>query len=338
MSNDLIAIQSGLPAHLAEFASAGGNSELTSHGSVGFPFCSIKGKSFTISRGGEKSVVMSPHDPDAPASSIEVILIRANPKNSKTYYAASYAEGFDGAPDCTSSDGIKPDSNSESPQSSSCATCPHNVWGSKMSDDGKKLKSCQDNVRVAIAAPGQLNDPMLLRVPPASIKPLVEFGSALEKRGVPFYAVITKLGFDMTQSSPKLTFKAVAYATAEDFAQAKDMRESDLVQSIIGLGSYGGGSSGDDVLPAGPAPTHVAAPPAQAAAPAPTPAPAATAATVKPAAKRATAKPAAEPAAPAPAPKVQATDTAVVSGVAGAAAAALAEVEDFLATLDGTDD
>jgi len=335
MSNDLIAIQSGLPAHLAAFAGAGGNSELTGHGSVGFPFCSIKGKVFTVSRGGEQTVIMSPHDPDAPASSIEVVLIRANPKNSKTYYAASYVEGSDGAPDCTSSDGIKPDSNVENPQSGSCATCPHNVWGSKMSEDGKKLKACQDNVRVAIAAPGQLNDPMLLRVPPASIKPLVEYGSALEKRGVPFYAVVTKLGFDMTQSSPKLTLKAVAYATAEDFEQAKQMRESDLVQSIIGLGGFGGG---DDVLPAGPAPAHVAAAPAQTAAPAATPAPAPTAATVKPAAKKAAAKPAAEPAAPAPAPKVQATDTAAVSGVAGAAAAALAEVEAYLSTLDGTDD
>jgi len=293
MSNDLIALKQNLPAFLAGAAAA--NSDLTGHAGAGFPAMSIKGKVFTLVRGGERQILMSPADPDAPASSIEVIILKANPKNSKTFYAEAYVDGSDGNPTCYSNDGVKPAPDAAEPQCKTCAACPQNVWGSRTGDNGSKGKACQDNARVAIAAPDAINDPMLLRVPPASLKPLSEFGAALEKRGVPYNAVITKLGFDHTQATPKLTFKAVNYVTAEQFAAVQEQLAGDVVGQIIGTVAVAVAPDDGFEMPAG-------EPPA-----------AAKKAEDKPAAKpkAAAPKPKAAPATP-PEPEVEATNPAVV--------------------------
>lgn len=235
MSTDLVALKANLPAHLAHLADQAVNSDLTGHAGAGFPSMSIKGKVFTLVRGDERTLLMNPNDEDSPASTIEVIILKANPKNSKTFYAEAYVEGSDAKPACQSSDGIKPDVDAADPQAKTCAACPHNVWGSRIGDNGSRGKACQDNARIAIAAPDAINDPMLLRIPPATLKPLSEYGAALQKRGVPYNAVVTKLGFDHTQATPKLTFKAVNYVTAEQFAEVQAQIESDVVQQIVGL-------------------------------------------------------------------------------------------------------
>ncbi len=329
MSTDLIALpqNANLPAFLQDTQLD--NSELTSRVGAGFPFLSIKGKVFTVQRGDESTVIMNPKDPDSTAQAIEVVIVKANPNNSKTYYIADYVEGSVAEPDCMSSDGISPDPRSPSPQATKCAICPMNRWGSKVGEDGKERKACQDNARVAIVPSGQINDPMLLRVPPASLKALGEYGDALKKRGVPFYGVVTKLAFDAAAATPKLVFKAVNYVTAEQYAEITALRDSELVQRIVGLGEQ------QDALPAGAPPAHIAAPtPA-------VPSPSETAAVAKPAARKPAPKPAPAPApapaateAPPPPPKVEATSPAVVSGLPAAADATLAEVEALLSTID----
>jgi hypothetical protein len=97
-----------------------------------------------------------------------------------------------------------------------------------------KGKACSDTVRMAVAAAGQLNDPMLLRVPPASIKALGEYGQMLAKRGVGYSMVVTKVAFDQEAESPKLTFKPVGFLDDAGFAEVQEMVSSDLVQNILG--------------------------------------------------------------------------------------------------------
>jgi hypothetical protein len=240
MSN-IIPFDSGnLPAYLRGAEAAGINDDLTAHASSGFPILSIKGKTFSVSRGGERTVLMNPKDPDSVASSLELVILKANKGTSKVFYAKGYVEGGEATkPDCFSNEGTKPDASVEKPQAKSCAVCPKAQWGSKISDDGRKGKACQDSVRIAVAAADAINDPMLLRVPPASIKALGEFGDLLKKRGggkLAYNMVVTRVGFVAEEASPKLTFKPVGMLSDEAYALVKDTVQSDTVQSILGNG------------------------------------------------------------------------------------------------------
>jgi hypothetical protein len=235
MSN-IIPFESGnLPAYFKEVDVASLNTDLTNHSGGGFPIISIKGKIFTVVRDGVRTVLPNPKDPDSPATAIDVVVVKANKGTSKVFYAGGYSEGGDQKkPDCFSNTGDRPDPSVKSPQSKSCATCTHNQWGSRTGENGGKGKSCQDSVRIAIAAPGMLNDPMLLRVPPASIRALGEFGQACAKRGLPYNAVVTKLGFDMESPTPKLVFRPVGMLDDKGFAQVQDVANGDTVASILG--------------------------------------------------------------------------------------------------------
>jgi hypothetical protein len=235
MSN-IIPFESGnLPAYFKEVDVASLNTDLTNHSGGGFPIISIKGKIFTVVRDGVRTVLPNPKDPDSPATAIDVVVVKANKGTSKVFYAGGYSEGGDQKkPDCFSNTGDRPDPSVKSPQAKSCATCTHNQWGSRTGENGGKGKACQDSVRIAIAAPGMINDPMLLRVPPASIRALGEFGQACAKRGLPYNAVVTKLGFDMESPTPKLVFRPVGMLDDKGFAQVQDVANGDTVASILG--------------------------------------------------------------------------------------------------------
>jgi hypothetical protein len=227
-----------VPFESAKFAVAEAddlNNDLLAHASTGFPIISIKGKIFTISRGGEKKVIPNPKDPESPASSIEVVIVKASGVKSKVWYANGYTEGADTKPDCFSSDGSKPDSQSKMPQAKSCALCKHNQWGSKVGDAGAtKGKACQDSVRIAVATLDRINDPYLIRVPPASIKSLGELGATCKKRGIGYNRVLTKVAMDIAAPTPKLLFTPVGVLPDEAYAEVREVAASDVVQNIIG--------------------------------------------------------------------------------------------------------
>lgn len=221
-----------LPAYLK--AVAVGNELTANVGSGGFPVMSIKGKTFALVKGGERETLMNPNDPDEVATSIHVVILKANPSLSKVWYAKGYVEGSDAKPDCFSHDGVVPDPSVEHPQSKKCTTCPKNEWGSKITEDGKKGRACADSRRLAIANVDTLDNPILLRAPAATLKPLAEYGTELAKRNIPYNAVLTKIGFDSEASSPKLTFKAVGFLSEPQYAQVQAVLEEDVVTSILG--------------------------------------------------------------------------------------------------------
>jgi len=224
-----------LPAYLAKTNIAQLNADLTSHAGGGFPVISIKGKVFAVVRDGERKVLPNPKDPDSPATSIDVVMLKVNKGTYKVFYAKGYTEGSEGVkPDCFSNEGIKPDASIEAPQSKTCATCKWNQWGSKIGENGSKGKACQDSVRMAVATPNLVNDPYLLRVPPASIRSLGEYGQMLAKRGVAYNMVVTKVGFDMEAPTPKLTFKPVGLIDEATFTQAQEIVAGDTVAQILG--------------------------------------------------------------------------------------------------------
>lgn len=226
-----------LPAHLRNSAMQD-NTDLTANVGGGFPVLSIKGKVFTVVRGGQREM-LTREDADGdmvPASAIEVVLVKANKNFSKVYYDTGYKEGeSDGKnPTCYSNNGDKPEADAEKPQSKTCAACQWNVWGSKVSDNGSKVKACTDVRRIAVVPAGQLNDPMLLRIPPATLKPLSEYGDKLGKRAVPYNAVLTKIKFDAEMATPKLTFAPVRFLTEEEYSEVTGLLSENIVEQIIG--------------------------------------------------------------------------------------------------------
>lgn len=235
MSNYMVPFDAPqLPAHLQQFAGVVSADDLTAGATGGFPVISIKGKVFHIVRGDEVTLVTKPEAPDEPAAAIEVVILKANPALSKNFYKTGYVEGSTDKPTCYSPDGIEPAADVQERQSVKCATCVHNQWGSKVTEQGSKGKACADTRRLAIAPANQLNDVMLLRVPAASLRPLSDYGDMLKKRGVQYPTVVTKIGFDYTVAHPLLTFKPVSFLNETQLKQVRDVLSGELPTQITG--------------------------------------------------------------------------------------------------------
>lgn len=244
MSNQIVAFNADLPAYLRD--AAGSAAALNKDVALGaqFPTMSIRGKRFTVSQDGQKKILMKPGEEDEVAQSIAAVILRAN-MHAKVFYLKKYVEGGSDnlRPDCYSLDGVAPSAQSPAVQATKCGICPHNVWGSRISEnqqDGveRKGKACADNARLAISAPDKLM-PMLLRVPPGSLKPLREAVKLINQRQVPYNAVIMKIGFDMEATEPKLTFKPVGLLGDGTYAEVKDLYDGEIVRAITGVDDIG---------------------------------------------------------------------------------------------------
>lgn len=268
--NDMVAITaSKLPAHLQGKVKTE-NVFAAAVSAGGFPVVSIKGKVFHVQRGDERTLVTKGQDGE-PASSLEAVIVAVNPNKSKVFYDHGYEEGSVAKPTCYSNDGVAPAADAESPQAKKCALCPHNQWGSRITDSGGKGKACADSMRLAIAPPDQLNDPMLLRVPAASLKTLGQYGAQLAKRGVEPQHVVTRIGFDYNVAHPALTFKAIRFVEEHELAEIEGVlfEEAETIGQITGTSN----PVASEVEHKAEAPAPKAAAPAPAPAPEPKPEP-----------------------------------------------------------------
>ena len=199
----------------------------------GFPFLSIKGKSFAVVRDGKRTIVTRPDDPEAPANYVDAIFVKSNPALTKVFYLKGYEEGSAAKPDCFSNDGVRPDPGAPAPQAKSCTTCPHNAFGSGQNGKGK---ACADTRRVAVVALSSLDDPMLLRIPAGSFKNLVKYTSHLSARNIKSVAaVLTRIKFDANEATPKLVLSPRALLGPDVVAEVKRLAATDLVAQIVGL-------------------------------------------------------------------------------------------------------
>lgn len=248
--------QMALPALFTQlFGKPDGESDLTAGiGAGGFPVIHFKGKVWSLSRSGERESFLDENG-DA-KQSIEVVIVKAAPNLAKSWYAKKFTDGEDaGAPDCYSNNGVAPAPDSKSAQCKTCAACKHNQFGSAVSTDGTsaKGKACQDVKRLAVVPVGTVTDPMLLRVPPASLKNLREFATALAKRNVPYQAVKVRIGFDTEAASPKLTFRPTGAITEQDAYQIAELMKDEIIMQITGeaAGAVAAPDEFEEGLPAG---------------------------------------------------------------------------------------
>ena len=213
-------------------------SEFSGGVTSGFPILSYRGKVWRVRKGGEEINYVNA-DGDA-VPSVELVLVKSNPLPSKIFYTSKYEEGSNEAPACWSGNGISPDAGVTNPVAKTCAACPKNAWGSRITDQGKKARACSDNRRVAVAFAHELEEKgkeaslYLLRIPPASLNPLKDYAEkVLAPKGVPPFAVVTRVGFDAAASHPQLTFRAAKVVTDEQAEAILELRDSDAVRRIL---------------------------------------------------------------------------------------------------------
>lgn len=236
--------KSNLPAHLQGKISPQVSKEFSGGVTAGFPVISYRGKVWRVKKSGEEQVYLS-EDGDA-VQSIEVVLIKSNERLSKTYYKGKYSEGDQEKPQCWSSDGVRPDNDVPNKVNAMCDSCPMNAWGSKITDEGKKAKACQDVRRCAVIFSHELEDVvagekalddadvMLLRIPPATLSPLKDYAERiLAPKGATPYMLITKISFDTDASFPKLLFKGARWLSEDEFGAVEELRDSEAVKRIL---------------------------------------------------------------------------------------------------------
>jgi hypothetical protein len=235
MASNVIPFESAqVPAFLK--AETGNLAAITVAG--GFPVISIKGKVFHLNKDGESILLHKPNAPDEPATAIEVVILDVGPKGrncARIFYEEAYTPGSTESPDCYSNDGIAPAADAESPQANKCAICPQNIKGSKPTESNPAGRACASAKRLAIATPDALDEPILLRVPGASIVPLGDYLTVLKNRGLPnTFCVVTRVSFDFNQEYPTLTFKPARFVTEAQYKQALEASQSEETKIVIG--------------------------------------------------------------------------------------------------------
>ena len=210
--------------------------------SLKFPIIAIGGNRFHVRRGGDDEGELiyraksNANDPNEPASYIDVAVI--NLQKSRSYYPTGWVDGSKEKPDCFSNDGVTPDVQSGNVQCSSCALCPHNVWGTGTNNKGEatKGKACAEAIRLAVAIPSKMDDPLMFKVPPASLKNFGAMSKYVSDKGIPIAAVAVRISFD-TAANGILLFDALGTLDTATYAKSKAMHGSPLVLAITGKSS-----------------------------------------------------------------------------------------------------
>ena len=274
---------------------------------------------------------------------LDVVIVNAAPKVSRTFYAGQYVEGQASAPACWSSDGNTPDAGVKTKQSATCAACPQNVAGSGQGDS----RACRYNQQTAVVLANDMEgDVLQLSLPAASIfgkaegenRPLQDYVRYMLAQGIDVTQLITRLKFDTTVATPKLFFKPMRWLTEEEFEICQRQGQSPDALKAISMTV----AQMDGVQPAAAAPAPFQAPAPTRAAPVDNEPPPPPPRTSKPAAAE-------EP--PAPAPTTRKSRTAkpaaelpsepaepVVRQAAPAAATRVPATSSLMETLNNWDD
>lgn len=179
------------------------------------PTLSFRGRQFRIKSGKNDEVSLD-------SRTLDVIMVTARADVSKAYYEGKFVAGQAGkGPTCKSANGVTPDADVVNKQSSTCATCRMNAWGSKINETtGKEGKACGDH-KVIIFAPPTLDGdkPLQCQLPAMSLQNLGVYIKLLDHNGLAANEVITQLKFTDGDAFPKLEFKYAGSLNADEIAK-----------------------------------------------------------------------------------------------------------------------
>jgi len=169
---------------------------------------------------------------------LDVVIVNAAPKISRTFYAGQYVEGETKGPDCWSANGEKPDPSVEEPQASDCASCPMNVKGSGQGDS----KACRFSQRLAVVLANDIQgDVMQLTLAATSIfgkeegdkRPLQAYARYLAAQNINPETLVTRLRFDTKAAVPKMFFQPVRWLEDDEYAIAVEKGSSTEAKNAV---------------------------------------------------------------------------------------------------------
>ena len=146
----------------------------------------------------------------------------------RAYWPGAFSGG--NPPECSSVDG------KTGTKYGACATCRFNLFGTAIGQDGRPRagKACKEVRRIYLQREGDLF-PVLLALPPTSLRSFQEYMKRLSTSGITPSMVVTNVGltFDSTSDGIKYsvaTFAAIGQVTGPDRAKllslAKDIQEA----------------------------------------------------------------------------------------------------------------
>lgn len=233
MSNELAMLNGGLPSYLKELDLDETTKSLMGGGGTGgSKRISIKGGVWRMMVNGKE--VAKNED-----RAMNVVIVSAAQKVSRTFYAGVYQEGGEvKAPDCWSADGEVPDAKSANPQAKRCIDCAQNAKGSGQGDS----RACRYSQRLAVVLANDIGgDVFQLTLAATSIFgagepgkwPLQTYAKMIGGKGVPITAVVTEMRFDTDSATPRLTFKPVRVLDLDEHNLAITQGNSEAAKKAI---------------------------------------------------------------------------------------------------------
>lgn len=232
--SELAIFKGGLPSYLKSAGADDVTNALAGEASGGMRRISIKGGVFREMIGGKEHRVSEER-------AMNVVIIKAAPKVSRTYYSGSYSEGEAVRPACWSSDSQKPDEAVKDKQSNTCLTCPQNIKGSGQGES----RACRYSQRLAVVIEGEIDrgEVYQLVLPATSIfgegtkgkLPLRAYAEFLKNEDAPMSGVITEMKFDTASPTPKLVFRPIRVVNEEEWDAIQILKESEEAKKAIEL-------------------------------------------------------------------------------------------------------
>lgn len=232
MSNELAVLEGGLPSYLKGLDIDATTKALMGSGGGESKRISIRGGVWRMIVNGKE--VAKNED-----RAMNVVIVAAADKVSRTFYAKQYSEGGEvTAPDCWSANGDFPDQRVTTPQAKRCMDCRQNEKGSGMGDS----RACRYSQRLAVVLASDLEGAVMqLTLPAASIFgsgepgkwPLQTYARMIGGKGVPITAVVTEMRFDTDSATPRLTFKPIRVLTPEEHSIVIEQGKSQAATRAI---------------------------------------------------------------------------------------------------------
>ena len=229
-----------VPAHIAARGASAATLALAGKGA--------SSKRISIEGGTFRMIVDGKEIAKSKARDMNIVIVRTAPANSRAYYDPNvvYVKGQNVAPLCSSVHGDKPDASSDEVQASKCQDCPQNIAGSGKNNS----RACRFFRRIAVVQESDMSGAVYqLNIPATSLfgdgvngkqLPLEAYARMLKSNVVNIDDVVTNMEFDTDASTPKLTFSANRFLTAEELNVITSQGETKEAQQATGDIPYGG--------------------------------------------------------------------------------------------------
>ena len=165
---------------------------------------------------------------DEPAKELLGVIVHF--QDQRAYWAESFGKGGGGSPpDCSSLDMQVGVGN----PGGDCSRCPFAQFGSAVRDDGSEGRgqACRSIRALYVLLPNSVL-PLVVPIPPSSLKPVRSYFLRLSSQAVPYHKVITRLKLARTKSGDGIDYAQVQVEMAQRLTDADHARILPLKKMI----------------------------------------------------------------------------------------------------------